>query len=218
MRTFFSAALLPAAALLALGGCANTLPANSSAAMPSNQVAVMPSSHVADGTVISPTPYAAPAPTGTVPVVTGNSAVVNVPAGSSVVTTTTTTGAPGAATTYAPTQTAGIVPGALPAQLGSNEILGLLADNTATGVASNGQPYYLRFQRDGRVRFREGDFNDSGSWRITTDNRLCTTMTKTNVGVEQCYSLFREGSNVAFERNGTRVGSFTVLSGNPRNL
>jgi hypothetical protein len=224
MRTFFSAALLPAAALLALGGCANTLPANSTAAMPPNQVAAMPSSHVADGTVISPTPYVAPAPVGTVPVVTSNGAVVNVPAGSSVVTTTTTTGAPGAVTsptavtTYVPTQTAGIVPGALPAQLGSNEILGLLVDNTASGVASNGQPYYMRFARDGRVSFREGDFRDSGSWRVTTDNRLCTTMTKTNVGVEQCYSLYREGSNVAFERNGSRVGSFTVLSGNPQNL
>src|SRR6185312_8827052 len=117
MRNLFSVVLLPAAALLALGGCANTLPANSSAAVPSSPVVAMPSSHVADGTVISPTPYVAPAPAGTVPVVTSNGAVLNVPAGSSVVTTTTTTGAPGAVTTYAPTQTAGIVPGALPAQL-----------------------------------------------------------------------------------------------------
>src|SRR6185437_14264479 len=109
-------------------------------------------------------------------------------------------------------------PGALPARLGSNEIIALMVGNTATGVASNGQPYYMHFQRDGRVRFREGDFNDSGSWRVTSDNRLCTSMTKTNVGVEQCYGLYREGNNVAFERDGARVGSFTVLSGNPQNL
>jgi hypothetical protein len=219
MRNLFSVVLLPAAALLALGGCANTLPANSTAAVPSSPVVVVPSSHVADGTVISPTPYVAPAPAGTVPVVTSNGAVLNVPAGSSVVTTTTTTsGTPGSTTIYAPAQTAGIVPGALPAQLGANEILGLMVDNTASGVASNGQPYYMRFSRDGRVSFREGDFRDAGAWRVTNDNRLCTTMTKTNVGIEQCYGLYREGSNVAFERNGARVGSFTVLSGNPQNL
>src|SRR6185437_13830442 len=119
--------LLPAAALLALGGCANTLPEHSTASVPSSQIT--------EGTVISPGPVVAspvvvPAPAGTVPVVTSNGTVVNVPPGSSVV-TTTTTGAPGTVTTYAPTQTAGIVPGALPARLSSNEILGLVNDNTA---------------------------------------------------------------------------------------
>ena len=44
------------------------------------------------------------------------------------------------------------------------------------------------------------------------------TLTKINVGVEECYTLYPEGNNVAFERNGTRVGTFTVLSGNPQNL
>lgn len=199
MRLFFSGALLQAAALLALGGCASNLPERSTAVVPSNKP-------VAEGTVISPTP----APVATVP-----GAVV--PPGSSVVTTTTTAGAPGTVT-YAPTQTAGIVPGALPARLSSSEILPLIDGNTATGVASNGQTYYVHFLRDGRLRFRENDYVDSGSWRVTNDNRLCSTLTKINAGVEECYSLYREGNNVAFEHNGTRAGTFTVLSGNPRNL
>lgn len=217
MRTILAGALLPAAAFLALGGCANTLPEHSTAAVPSTQMTTA-------GTVISPSP----AVTTTTPMMMSNGSVVGVPANgtTSVVTTTTTTPGtmpsgtmPPGTVTYVPMQTASVSPGGmLPARLSSGEILSLLADNTATGVASNGQTYYLRFARDGRVRFREGNFNDSGSWRITNDDRLCSTMTKTNVGVEQCYSLYRDGSNVAFERNGTRVGSFTVLSGDPQNL
>ena len=68
------------------------------------------------------------------------------------------------------------------------------------------------------IVIRQADFSDSGSWRVTTDNRLCSAMSKTNVGVEQCYSLYRDGTNVSFERDGTRIGTFTVLSGNPMNL
>jgi hypothetical protein len=174
------------------------------------------------GTVISPNPPAAattqvitttPAtPGATVPVVT-SSGIVNVPVGTSLVTV------PGSVV-YVPTQTASIAPGAtLPARLTNNEIATLIAGNTATGVASNGQPYYLYFSRDGRVRFREGDFSDSGSWRVTNDGMLCTSMAKTNVGVEQCYALYREGNNVSFTRpDGAKVGTFSVLAGDPQNL
>jgi len=212
MKTFFARAALPAAALLALAGCANTLPERSTAAVPSGTAAPT-------GTVVSPTP---PAPitttqvvttTGaTVPVVT-SSGIVNVPVGTSLMTV------PGTVI-YTPTQTASVAPGAaLPARLSNGEIASLLAGNTASGVAGNGQPYYLYFMRDGRVRFREVDFNDSGSWRVTPDGLLCTSMTKTNVGVEQCYSLYRDGTNVSFARpDGAKVGSFTVLAGDPQNL
>ncbi len=43
-------------------------------------------------------------------------------------------------------------------------------------------------------------------------------MTRINTGIEQCYALYRDGTNIAFERDGTRIGSFTVLSGDPMNL
>lgn len=219
MRTFTACALLPAAALLALAGCASNLPSGSRAAVPSATAAPT-------GTVVSASPIVTtttPAPyVTTTPVVTSNGTVVNVPVNgtTSVVTTTTTPGpAPGTVTTYVPTQSASVTSvTTLPPRLSNGEIMTLLAGNTANGIASNGQPYYVYFSRDGRLRFREGDFNDSGSWRVTTDNQLCSAMTRTNVGVEQCYSLYRDGTNVSFERNGTRVGSFTVLSGDPMNL
>jgi hypothetical protein len=214
MTTFFARALLPAAALLALAGCTHNLPENSRAAVPEGTPAQT-------GTVISPNP-AVPAqpvttmqvvtPTPTVPVVT-SSGIVNVPVGTSLVTV------PGTVT-YVPTQTASIASGAaLPARLSTNEIATLIAGNTATGIARNGQPYYLYFARDGRVRFREGDFSDSGTWRVTSDGMLCTSMAKTNVGAEQCYALYREGTNVSFARpDGAKIGSFTVLAGDPQNL
>lgn len=216
MKTFYTRALLPAAALLAFAGCANTLPEHSRAAVSSGTVAQT-------GTVISPGPaYAAPGtttqvvtttgPVATVPVMT-QSGIVNVPVGTSLVTV------PGTVV-YAPIQTASMRPVAgLPARLSNGEVATLLAGNTASGIASNGQTYYLYFMQDGRVRFREGDFNDAGSWRVSADGLLCTSMTKTNVGVQQCYSLYRDGTNVAFTRpDGAKVGSFTVLAGDSQNL
>jgi hypothetical protein len=223
MTTFFSRALLPAAALLALAGCAHNLPENSRAAVPSSNPALPEGTAAQTGTVISPNPPAVTTtqvitttptttPVATVPVVT-SSGIVNVPVGTSLVTV------PGTVT-YVPTQTASIAPGAaLPARLSNNEIATLLAGNTAAGIASNGQPYYLYFSRDGRIRFREADFTDAGSWRVSNDGMLCTSMTKTNVGAEQCYALYREGTNVSFNRpDGAKVGSFTVLAGDPQNL
>jgi glucose/arabinose dehydrogenase len=210
MKTFFARALLPAAALLALGGCASNMPERSTAAVPSGTPAPT-------GTVISPSPVATTAQVVTTPAVTSTGTVVSLPPGTSVVTTTTTPGmAPGV--TYVPMQSASIVPGAgLPARLSGGEILSLMSDNTASGVATNGQLYYVYFLRDGRIRFREGEFRDTGSWRVVND-QLCSTMTKTNPGIEQCYTLNRDGTNVSYERGGARIGSFTVLSGDPQNL
>jgi len=187
MKTLSAHALLPAAVLLALGGCSGNLPERSTAAVPSTTTTEIVT---------------------TVPVVTG------------------TLLAPPGTVTYAPVYPPAVYPPqvastvqtvVVPARLTGGEILTLLADNTASGVASNGQPYYLYFLRDGRARFREISFKDTGSWRVVGD-RLCTTMTKTNVGVEQCYTLYRDGTNIAFERDGARVGSFTVLAGDPQNL
>jgi hypothetical protein len=227
MRILSACALLPAAALLALAGCASNMPDRSSAAVPSGTIAptgtVVSSSPVyTTSPYVTPSPYVAASPyVATTPVIMSNGSVVNVPVNgtTSVVTTTTTPGPMPGTVTYVPTQTASVTTIAtLPPRLNSAEIMTLLAGNTASGVAGNGQPYYVRFARDGRIRFREAEFRDSGAWRVTNDDRLCSSMTRTNVGLEQCYSLYRDGTNVSFERDGTRIGSFTILSGDPMNL
>src|SRR5258708_4487854 len=158
-------ALLPAAALLALGGCAGNLPERSTAAVPSSTIASPATVTTTSVTTTSPTVSGAPlAPPGTV--------TYYYPPGYP----------PQVASTV---QTVSV----LPAQLNGSEILTLLTNNTASGVAGNGQPYYLYFIQDGRARFREPNFADSGSWRVVGD-RLCTSMTQTNVGVAHSHTPY----------------------------
>jgi hypothetical protein len=104
-------------------------------------------------------------------------------------------------------------------RLTAAEVRVLIAGNTAAGIAANGQPYYAYFRPDGAVEFRQADLSDSGSWRVMPDGRICSTLTRINAGAEQCYSLYRNGTNVDYHRpDGNRVGTFTVEAGDPQNL
>jgi hypothetical protein len=112
-------------------------------------------------------------------------------------------------------------PGVPGARIGEAETAGLIGGNTTTGIAADGQPYYAWFGPDGQVRFRQGKFVDAGTWRVGPDGRFCTTMTKTNGGAEECYYLYRTNSATAirFDRvDGTTLGTFSVLPGNPQSL
>jgi hypothetical protein len=114
-----------------------------------------------------------------------------------------------------------VTPGVPGTRIDQNETTSLIAGNTTTGIAANGQPYYAWFGPSGQVRFRQGDFVDTGSWRVGPDGRFCTTMTKTNGGAEECYYLYRTNSATAvrFDRvDGTTLGTFSVLPGNPQAL
>src|SRR5262249_26741427 len=105
------------------------------------------------------------------------------------------------------------------ARLSSTELAALLSDNTVTGVSANGRPYYVYFVRDGRLKYRQDDYRDGGSWRLTPDGRLCSTLTRINAGVEAGYTLYRNGANFRFDRpDGNQVGTFAVLPGNQQNL
>lgn len=99
------------------------------------------------------------------------------------------------------------------------EVQTLMTGNTAAGIAANGQPYYAFFRRNGGVEFRQATIVDSGSWRVLPDGRICSTLTNINSGTEQCYALYRNGTNVDYDRpDGNRMGTFTVEAGNPQNL
>ena len=118
---------------------------------------------------------------------------------------------PGSGTTTAPA--------VVPARLAPAEIAAVLADNTVTGVAANGRPYFAYFARDGRLKFRQDEYRDGGSWRIASDGRLCSTLTRINAGVEECYSIYRNGADFRYDRpDGNPVGTFAVQPGNPQNL
>jgi hypothetical protein len=185
MAAFFRLACA-SSALIALGACAESLPAGSTA-QPST-VTVAPSTVPAPGVVVVPPAALATPPVAAAPVVV-----------------------PGSGTTLAPVL--------VPARLSPAELTALMADNTVAGVASNGRPYFVLFARDGRLKFRQDDFRDGGSWRVTSDGRLCSTLTRINVGVEECYSIYRSGSNFRYDRpDGNQIGTFAVQPGNPQNL
>ena len=112
-----------------------------------------------------------------------------------------------------------LVPVAGAARLSAAEVRPLLADNTIQTTGSNGRPTYYFLARDGRLKYRQDDYVDGGSWRVTSDGMLCTSLARINAGVETCNVLYRDGTNFRLGRtDGTTAGGFTVLPGNTQNL
>ena len=108
---------------------------------------------------------------------------------------------------------------AVPVRMSANEIAATFANNTATGVTTNGLPYAAYFVADGTERFREGTFVDYGSWRVLPDGRLCTALTQLNGNVEECYIMNRAGNTIIFQRSdGVTVGNVTIVLGNPQGI
>jgi hypothetical protein len=167
-------------------------------------------------------------PSGSTPLVGSQPVVSSTPASTTTTVVTTTPGttaiaSPGVIVGTNPTSSVSTVSTSTvvtaPARLTGNEIRALLADNTVSGEATNGQAYFAWFEHDGRLKYRQNDFRDGGGWRIAPDNQFCSTLTKINVGIEDCYSIYREGAAFRFDRpDGHKIGAFTVLPGNPHNL
>jgi len=106
-----------------------------------------------------------------------------------------------------------------PMRMSANEVLSSLPNNTASGYAANGAPYYVYFQPNGQERFREGDVYANGGWRVLADGRLCTQLGRANGDIEQCYVLSHTGNLVMFQYpDGAQAGSFTLVAGNPQGL
>jgi hypothetical protein len=188
-------ALISLAALLALAAC-ETMPSGSTPLAGSQPVVTStPASTTTTVVTTTPSTTAIVAPGG---VIVGTNPAYPASSISTVSTSTVVTG---------------------PARLTGAEIRALLADNTVSGQATNGQLYFAWFGHDGRLKYRQDDFRDGGGWRIASDSQFCSTLTRINVGVEDCYSLYREGAAFRFDRpDGQKIGSFTVLPGNPQNL
>jgi hypothetical protein len=188
MRILSAKLLLPIATLAALAACTDTIPSGSTALTTSQPVVA------------------------SVPATTTTTVVTSGPATSSFVSPFA-----GPVSQTSSTTTTTVVSSS--AQLNAAEIYALLSGNTASGTASNGQLYAMLFRNDGQLRFREGEFRDRGGWRVSTDGRLCATLKVIDVGAENCYALSRNGTNIDLSgRDGSKVGSLTVLPGDPQNL
>jgi hypothetical protein len=178
-------AILMLTAVGALGACSTeTLPPTNTAAPTASVVTTQP------GTTIPVVPGTVVTAPGTVVTAPGTVAVVP-SSGSSTV-------------------------AVVPAQrLNNFELLALMNGNTASGTATNGQPYYAHFQRSGRVDLHEGSNPVAiGTWRVTDDGQLCSGFSNINAGLQECYTVYRNGASYVYERpDGRPVGSFVVQPG-----
>jgi hypothetical protein len=112
-----------------------------------------------------------------------------------------------------------MAPGAFPTRLNATEVRTLVANNTMISTAGNGRPTYYYLVRDGRLKYQQDNFADGGSWRVSPEGLLCTTLTRIDAGVENCYTVDRDGSNFRIGRpDGAPVAGFTVFPGNRQNL
>lgn len=188
MKILSAKLLLPIATLAALASCTGTVPSGSTALTTSQPVVT------------------------SVPATTTTTVVTSGPT-----TTSYSSPFPGSVSQTSSTTTTTYV--SSPALLNAAEVSALLTGNTASGTASNGETYAMLFRNDSQLRFREGGFRDRGGWRVSSDGRLCASLKVVDVGMENCYTLSRNGSNVDLGgRDGAKVGSFTVLPGDPQHL
>lgn len=110
------------------------------------------------------------------------------------------------------------MPGA-PTRMSADEIVAAFSNHTAQGITTDGAPYAVYFSGGGQERFRQGGFNDIGTWRVLPDGRFCSSLARVSSGNQQCYIMLRSGQTITFERpDGVIVGSVTVRPGNPANL
>jgi len=117
-----------------------------------------------------------------------------------------------------------VAPGAIvepnaPMRMSATDIATAFANNTAEGVTANGLPYAIYFGRNGQERFRQGSFDDSGTWQVLPDGRFCSSLVRISANSEECYIMYRTGDVISFQRpDGVTIGSVRVVPGNPQNL
>ena len=106
-----------------------------------------------------------------------------------------------------------------PMRMSATDIAAALSNNTASGMTTNGQPYAIYFAGNGQERYREGAFNDAGTWRVLPDGRLCSSLVRLSNNSEECYIMYRTGNTLSFQApDGVSTGSVAVTPGNPQNL
>ena len=102
--------------------------------------------------------------------------------------------------------------------LTASEVVASITNNTVSGAAPNGVPYYAYYLPNGQERYRFGNAVNGGVWHVMPDGRLCSQVVNLNGNAEQCYLLYRMGSQVGIWHPGGSFEGVTVLAGNPMRL
>jgi hypothetical protein len=102
------------------------------------------------------------------------------------------------------------------ARLNQAQVLAAVTNNTIGGAdASDASQTF--FDPDGSFRMRRSTVTEFGKWHVLHEGGICVRASRAEI--ESCYLLYEEGRFIRAERNdGTPVGRFVVVVGNPRNL
>jgi hypothetical protein len=102
------------------------------------------------------------------------------------------------------------------ARLTRAQVVAVVANNTIGGANAldTAQAY---FDLDGTYRMRRSSGIETGGWHVARDGEICIRAASDEI--ERCYQLYDEGQFIRAEQtDGTPVGTFVVLVGNPQNL
>jgi hypothetical protein len=111
------------------------------------------------------------------------------------------------------------MPVVMRAHLTQSQVLALLTNNTARGVDTNGRPYDAYLASGGIFRMDRQGITQTGTWRVLPDGQICSALSNSGAAAEQCYYLTPESNYVRYDRSdGTPLGTFVVVAGNPQNL
>ena len=105
--------------------------------------------------------------------------------------------------------------------LTADQIKQVFVGNTFIGTSGRtGNAFEGVYEKNGTVRVvTSNGRKDSGTWRTTKDNTLCTKYTWLRGGTEVCRRYYKVGNEIQSVRlDGTPSSRFKVIKGNPKGL
>lgn len=105
--------------------------------------------------------------------------------------------------------------------LDADQIKQVFVGNTFIGTSGRtGNTFEGVYKKDGTVRVvNSSGRKDSGTWRTTKDNTLCTKYAWLRGGTEVCRRYYKVGDEIQSVRlDGTPSSRFKMIKGNPKGL
>lgn len=100
-------------------------------------------------------------------------------------------------------------------QLSSSQLRRTFAGNTVQGMTDKGAFYTIYYVPDGTAVVRSGNYIDTGTWRVTRGDELCTKWRKNRD--ESCAPIVKHGEGFRADRDDENM-PFLVKRGNAANM
>jgi hypothetical protein len=104
-------------------------------------------------------------------------------------------------------------------KLNASELTKAETNATAIGRTDTNQDFAIYTAPDGTFAIKMVNVDDTGTYKITDDGRICLKYHKAFEAKEYCNTIYRDGQTYrAIGPDGTIFGTYTMTPGNPRNL